>query len=463
MKNFIKQTIALFFVINMLLQGCNFGDTNIDPTRRTDVDVNLIMPAMQAQTARNQGSIGARITGVIIQQFKGTDAQPEGYNNYTLDENVLDNYWRSGLYTGAMKDAKIIIDKSNVKNTPHHSGVAKILMAYNLGIATSFWGDIPYSNAFVEDIVEPTYDTQEQIYKAIQDLLEEGISDLNLPEGDIALAGDDLIYGGNVALWVGTARALKARYYMHLIKRDADAATKALDILSEGTIFSNEVQPTFLFGAEQNGANPIAYFGEDRRGQLSLGDHLVAMLDANNDPRKEVYGVLSGGNYLLYEKGNTDLYYGQFDSPMPLITYSEILFIKAEANLRKGNLTAADNFFAQAITANFNQLGITALPTIDALSTFATLEEQLEQLINQKYIALFGHGTLEAWADYKRTGYPKLVPNANANASFNPSGEIPRRYIYPISERNSNGNNMQIAIDNQGGHLLDVTTWAFKN
>ena len=223
--------VALFTAF--ILIGCEFGDTNIDPTRRTDVDVNLILPALQAQTARNQGSIGARVTGVVIQHFKGADAQPEAYNNYQLDETVLDTYWRTGLYVGAMKDANIIMGKGSEKNTPHHSGVAKILMAYNLGIATSFWGDVPYSAAFDENNNKATYDTQEEIYQTIQDLLEDAISDLNLPTGDIALGGEDLIYNGNVALWIGTARALKARFYMHLVKRDPGASDKALAILRD--------------------------------------------------------------------------------------------------------------------------------------------------------------------------------------------------------------------------------------
>lgn len=464
MRKIINRNTRIFAVLtSIFLLGCDFGNTNIDPTRNTDVDVNLIMPALQAQTARNQGSLGARITGTVIQHYKGTDAQPEAYNSYILDENALDSYWRTGLYVGAMRDAKIIIDKGNEKNTPHHSGIAKILMAYNLGIATSFWGDVPYTEAFDDQNEKANYDSQEEIYQSIQNLLDEALDDLDLPISDIEVGDDDLIYNGNVALWKGTARALKARYYMHLVKRDPSAAVKALDALKDGTIFSNEVQPMFPFGVEQNAANPIAYFGEDRRGQLSLGNQIFAMLDATNDPRLDKYGVLSGGNYQLYESGNTDLFYGQFETPMALITYSEILFIRAEANLRNGNLVAADNFFAQAVTANMEMLGIDPVPTIGTLSALSTFEEQLEKLIDQKYLAMFGHGTLEAWVDYKRTGYPQLTPSSTASTSFDPSGVVPRRYIYPITERTANGVNMDAAVANQGGHLLDVDTWAFEN
>jgi hypothetical protein len=44
----------------------------------------------------------------------------------------------------------------------------------------------------------------------------------------------------------------------------------------------------------------------------------------------------------------------------------------------------------------------------------------------------------------------------------NPSGVIPRRWIYPIDERSSNTENMDAAIASQGGEKLDVALWAFK-
>ena len=93
----------------------------------------------------------------------------------------------------------------------------------------------------------------------------------------------------------------------------------------------------------------------------------------------------------------------------------------------------------------------------------AGLEECLEKLISQKYIALFAQSSHEAWNDYRRTSYPRLEPPEDANSSFNTSLIIPRRYLYPLSERNTNFSEYQKAIDQQGGHFLDVDTWVFNN
>jgi hypothetical protein len=54
-------------------------------------------------------------------------------------------------------------------------------------------------------------------------------------------------------------------------------------------------------------------------------------------------------------------------------------------------------------------------------------------ILTQKYIALFTQ--LQAWSDYRRTSYPFLYPNPDGVSASNPNGQIPRRLIYPQSER----------------------------
>lgn len=463
-KNYFK---GVLLALIGTFSSCDFGDTNIDPSALRDVPVNLILPAAEMQTARNLGSVGARVTGVIMQQFVGIDAQPLGYNTYLIDENALDDLWRTGLYAGAMKDCIDIIEKGKTRNIPHYTGIAKILLALNMGITTSFWGDVPYSDAFQGQAnLRIAYDSQESIYAEIQRLLDEAIKDLNLPAGELKPGTDDFIYKGNAALWIGTARALKARYYMHLTKRDTEAPAKALAALNGGTIFGNSVEAAFPFGELPTEANPIAFFGTERPNQLALGSFMISLLDANSDPRKGKYGALSGGNYAVFVKGNTNLFWAQNNSPMPLISYSELLFIQAEAHLRLGN-SIAETRYQQAIRANMERLGIpeaditTYLTAVGSINSLP-FDQQLQKIVEQKYLALFGQGTLETWVDYRRTGYPGITPPADASESFNSSKIIPQRYLYPISERNTNSQNLEDAISRQGGHLLDNKLWAFQ-
>lgn len=452
--------------------SCDFGDTNVDPSALSDATVNTILPSTEMQSARNLASIGARVTGVIMQQFTGIDSQPLGYTTYLIDESSLDDYWSTGLYAGAMKDCIIIIEKGKEQNIPQYTGIARILLALNLGIATSFWGDVPYSQAFDDDALQVPYDTQEEIYAAIQELLDDAIQDLNQPDGDIVPSTDDLIYGGKAALWIGTARALKAKYYMHVSKHDSEAAANALAILSKGTIFSNEVEPAFPFGETTNEANPIAYFAIERPNQLVVGDFMLNMLDSYDDPRKPFYTRLSSGNYVLYTTdaagdGEEDLYWGQMSSPLPLISYSEILFLEAEIYHSLGDDTKAQEKYQAGIEANMEKIGVatadiaTYLNNVGDLSLLTT-EQKLQRIMEQKYLAMFGQGTLQTWVDFRRTGYPLITPPDDASESFDPSKVVPVRYLYPISERNTNNDYYSEAITRQGGHLLDDTIWAFE-
>ncbi|MEP2508635.1 MAG: SusD/RagB family nutrient-binding outer membrane lipoprotein [Reichenbachiella sp.] len=462
-----KKNIAIYMVLISWLSSCDFGNTNLDPTTLPDVEIPVILPSALAQTARNISSIGARVTGSVIQHFKGIEGQTESYSVYLIDENTIDEFWRTGLYSAAMRDCHTIIEKSEAVDAPHYSGIAKILMAMNLGIATTFWGDVPFQDAFVSNNFKPSYDTQEEIYEHIQSLLDQAIEDLSGPPGALRPDQTDLIFGGDASAWTATARALKARYYLHLSKRHTEAAVDALNALDAGAEMTDENVPWFPYGNSQNEANTFAFFGDDRANQLALGDYLFTLMNAYGDPRLTKYAVRENNDYLVYQRNNRDLFWTQFESPLPLISYTEILFIKAECNLRIGNLAQADAFLQQAIASNMNLMSIADYSayqvSIGDLFDQPTYEDQLEFIMEQKYVALFSQGTLESWVDYRRTGYPRLDPAADANESFNPSKVVPRRYLYPISERNANLENMTQAIERQGGHLLDQDLWAFRN
>ena len=69
---------------------------------------------------------------------------------------------------------------------------------------------------------------------------------------------------------------------------------------------------------------------------------------------------------------------------------------------------------------------------------------------------------MEAWSNYHRTGFPALTPHPDGSNANNPSGVLPRRIIYPQNERLTNEANLNAAIANQGGALMDVHTWSHQ-
>jgi hypothetical protein len=81
----------------------------------------------------------------------------------------------------------------------------------------------------------------------------------------------------------------------------------------------------------------------------------------------------------------------------------------------------------------------------------------LEQIITQKWLALYMGNGWEAWAEYRRTGFPKLldpVPTA-----LTPDKRIPLRQQYPQTEHDLNLENYSAAIARQGPDLQTTPVW----
>ncbi|MEO7562482.1 MAG: SusD/RagB family nutrient-binding outer membrane lipoprotein, partial [Ferruginibacter sp.] len=79
-----------------------------------------------------------------------------------------------------------------------------------------------------------------------------------------------------------------------------------------------------------------------------------------------------------------------------------------------------------------------------------TNDQQLQQIIEEKFVALYGV-TMESWTDYRRTGYPALVPPANAVTPV-----VPRSLFYPQSEIDLNPKNPGQKADLQVRVFWDI-------
>ncbi|GGZ79194.1 SusD/RagB family nutrient-binding outer membrane lipoprotein [Algibacter mikhailovii] len=450
----IKYILSVL-ILSAMVFSCTITNVNVDPDNPSADKVNAgaIYPGMISQTHRNSVALVGRIAGLITQQYDGLDAQQIAYAQYLIGESDIDDLWDFGLYgAGASKDCFVII--SNTEGDV--SALAKLYMAANMGVTTSCWGNVPYSEAFRGDgetpIASPTYDDQESVYAAIQNLLSESIA-----EGVAFGIGEFYGTGGGGADWVKTAHALKARYYMHLTSVSSSAAASAL-AEAELAFSSSAEQPDFVYSLPAQNANPFYLFDNDRPSTLGIGTTLKEMMVG--DPRLPLY-TTDGEDFA----GVPGLFWGQADSPTPLISYWEVKFIEAEALVRTGGSdTDALQAMKDAVGANMQYIGVDAADIttyVNALTLAGTEANKIETIINEKYKALYGNAPIETWVDYRRTGFPALTPNPDAQSSLNPSKIIPRRFLYPITERTTNKTNYDAAISAQGGHLLDVDMWAF--
>ena len=113
MKTIYKKTktvLMLIFAMALTLSSCEYGDTNNNPTRPNGESLNpgAIMPIMQTQSHRNITAGLGRLSGIIMQQWIGFDAQQVAYTSYVITENDVNNFWNGGIYTGAMRDLSLI-------------------------------------------------------------------------------------------------------------------------------------------------------------------------------------------------------------------------------------------------------------------------------------------------------------------------------------------------------------------
>jgi len=427
-------------------------ELNIDPNNPTSVDLQLMLPEVLVQAVFNAGTNQNRIAGMVIQQFRGIDAQQLQYYNYVIGEDVINAYWGTGLYTGALRSCQVIIDQATEEGAPFYSGVAKIIMANQLGIATSIFGDMPFNEALKgSENLKPAYDSQESIYASVQRLLDEGIAEIGG-----GYVGGDLIFDGDTDKWIATARGLKARYLMHTINRNSGAAAAALTQL--GSAFAEADQPNFTFDVSVTANWSLAKFGIDRPSTLMFHEDFAGML--SDDPRLPAYATFDGTFWQFFGDG---LRWAQSDATVPLISYVELKFLEAEALARTGG--DASDALTEGIEASLRLVGVpdTVGYVADA-GDLSGLDEEgaIEQIMTEAYKSYYGFNFHESWTNWRRTGYPALSPVPGNTNGFNPSGAIPQRLLYPESEGSTNSANVQAAKDRQGGALLDATLWAFE-
>lgn len=461
-----KIYIPLLLSVLVLFQSCNLEEVNDNPGRPSDANVDLFLPNAIAQSAFNQSATSGRMAGIVMQQFRGGEAQQLGYTDYLIGTGVFNSLWRFGIYSGVMKTAKTILEKAETTGSVHYKGIAKVLLAKELAYCSSMFGDVPYSDGFQRvDNFKPKYDTQEEVFKTVETLLNEAIADLSAEDNSPKKpGGDDLIYGGNAGQWIKFAHSLKARYLMLQSKRGASMDAVLAEV--EKGFTSTGDNATFKFESAISGASPLAKFGEDRSGTLLIEPAFFTKMVELNDPRRDKYVSINADTTSFNWHGTSNLFWAQRDAAIPMMSYSELMYIKAEAMARSG-ASAADvaPVLKSAIDANV------ALVTGAADEAFSSAqsdlsgksqEEMIQAIIESAYYSLYGHGFQQVWDNYRRTGYPALTPSPEGVNGFNPSGVVPRRWLYPSGEENSNKANMDAAISAQGGHLLDNDIWLFK-
>jgi hypothetical protein len=461
----IIRNITAFSLIALLGTGCKkYLNVNNDPNDPSDVQESLLLvpteTAVSTTLAGGSLTIGnytaaAVVTGYWTQQLALNQLFPQN-DTYRVRPDDLDQQFLV-IYSTILQNLRIMNRKAETQKHHSYGVVAKILTAYTMGYVTDLWGDVPYSQA-LDGSLHPVYDKQEDVYKALQSLLDSAIAENALDPGTLTPGSDDFLYHGDMSLWEKFAYTLKARYYMHLTKAPGyNAATQAglaLTALQKGFSAPSQEASFAAYSDNSGSENPWYENIDPTAGPTVLASTFVNTLTANNDPRLPIIATKgSGGNYVGRVIGttpapNSKLYsnindfYAGIGAPQPLMTYSEAEFLKAEAVFRTAGAAAATPVYINAINSNMHKLGLdtTSAPVLAYLAARGTLSASngIQRIMEEKDVANFL--SIENFTDWRRTGFPALsiVQNPYVPA-------IPRRLPYPLAELTSNPQPQQSA------------------
>lgn len=468
----MKKLLYIYLIAGVLLiVSCSksvMDEVNRDRNDAPNVQAINELPNVEVETAfGTTGTDLAWYASVYIEHNAGTFGQLKDADKRTgaSASSLFNNSWNS-VYDNLMVLNDIIVKCSPEGPEPNNRvtlGIAQLLTAYNLAVTTDVFGQVPWTDALKGTaVMQPKFDKQQDIYETVLfNLLNSAISNLAAPvPTDIKsqLATQDLIYGGDTKLWTKAAWSLKARYFMHLQKITATAVDSVLACIPLG--FTSGADALLFTKYDASGsstlnANPWYQFLYDR-GYLSVGKTLYDIMLAHNDPRISTYfydydanGVKPAPNGTAEDSQQGSLYSisalsDNPGAPTPMMTYHELLFLKAEAMARKGQDFTST--LKDAVVANFEYHGVDGgADYFDAevAPKLNTPANALTELLTQKYIAFYESESIETYNDYRRTGVPQL----NNPQNVNPNYGFVVRYAYPTSEVANNGKNVpQVSV-----------------
>lgn len=492
-------------VLGMALISCenNFEDINDNPNNPSSTDPNYIFNYVVKEGAGEYGIVSSyNIT--YVQRWIMQTAAVYGNSTmppYTLfDQYRIQNLWQY-YYTELGMNNNVLENLTTDDATKN--GIAKIWKIYCFHKVTDLWGDVPYSEAWgiTENTgdITVTYDTQEEIYTSF-------LSELKNAANQIEVNGvgysSDMIFDGNLDLWVKFANTLRLR----LALRSGNEAVID-EVLSEDNLISSaEESAIFEYIESQDWWNPYYEINQNSKNPSSpdltgtttpkIAELLKRQLETTNDPRLEIYAQPIEINNVTYvgvpnlmdanKKENQAMgmgvmstsYIGRYFTESPtfakqLLSYAEVCFLRAEIAHRGWSSEDAKEWYDKGVEAAMEWYEITAEDITTFLEGPGLYNNTLEQIITQKWIALYLDGW-EAYAEYRRTGYPQLMkwdleidngPPVRITAAE--WVEVPREYVpgrlpYPDNEKDLNVENYSIAVENQGGDDYYQQVWWAK-
>lgn len=420
-------------------------------------------------------------------------------NNQTYNVNWNDFAWD---YTYAHMMSNVSTIREECADSPtgefnHFRAVCDILTVEGMHRMSDLYGPIIYTN-YGKSAYGGNYDSQKTAYYAFFDDLTKAVATLKVYNSTYPdskpFKNFDKSYEGDYTKWIKLANSLRLRLAMRIVKVDpAKAKAEAEAAVADGVMTENA--DNYTVGGYTNPLAAVTGWTD-----IQLSANLESILGGYNDPRLDVIATPStdpraGGKMKGMRSGipglddNTSKLYKKYsfgttketDKPV-LMNCSEAYFLRAEGKLRGWNMGAgtAKELYEAGITKSFEKYGVAVgeylnstqspkayvdfvQPSIVSSAAVSTVtpmwneglsnEVKLEKIITQKWIANYPEG-YEAWAEVRRTGYPKLfkvLKNDSNGENLVTSEEGVRRLNFAQSDKTNNATGVADAISKLGG------------
>ncbi len=431
----------------------------------------------------------------LIQFTAFTGGTTREEHRYFISDADWESVWN--FYTGYATDDMQMIRTAAQEGDKASEAIGltmKVLLMSNL---TDMFGDIPYSQAFkIKDgISQPVFDAQQQVYQEMFADLDSANVLYNTkpvePKPEL-----DGMYGGDVSKWQKFNNSLYLRLICRISGRTkmnpAALYSKILDHPDQYPIFTSNDDNAMVHFRDTDPYR--SYFADmTEKDFTSSGRKLTQQLikmtvikdsmgnELYEDPRLAVWGK-KAKNYTTWkgtvsgctseQQGSVDVgtswlnteVFCRDEMPAYFMDYAEVNFILAEAALKgliPGGEGKAETYYQAGVTASMEKWGgmgqFSASPVtiiqadIDAylkspLASWDNHSDKTELIADQKYLALFFVG-MEAYHEYRRTGYPVLTIGAGTLNDH----VLPTRFAYPTVTMATNDAHAEEALQRMGG------------
>lgn len=496
---------VLLFIAFVTSCDKNFDGINTNPDAVVTPDPALLFTKSQYDGVRHMSS---SMIGVMQYTTSYNDVSGFGSKYLLSQVNRSSDVFNLSYQDEIVEIAEVIRAVTGVPAKVNQLAQARIWRVYCFSKITDLYGDIPYSEAakaFTDGIYRPKYDPQKNIYIDMLGELESAAQSMDPSSETFGTA--DLLYQGDVSKWKKFAYSMMLRLGMRLTKVEPAMAESWVKKAIAGGVILNEAdiaKINYVNPGQDISKNPFSLYlftndyskadGLSNQEGGKYQENFINYLKENRDPRLGVISVVYTGpegsriadTSFSLQKGmpatlsSKPVNFGELSEPNPLtvvkldaprllFTVAESNFLLAEANLRGWYSGDAAASYINGVNAAMKQwaiiggaAGIISQEKIDTYLQMhpfdapGSFDQKMNQIHTQFWVGLFPD-CQEVYSNYRRTGFPALVPNNYPGNATN--GQIFRRCIYPVSEINLNSVSYQQAIERQGPDLLTTRVW----